>query len=190
MYNNIIVQAIDSADKAEHFEELFTELIDSLCSCTTTGYVGNMMMTCDDTYTDEVVIQGRIVSTPTISSTQMTNLLQDYILEQPASVVYQEQALTYSQRCSVSLANLGDTTCDPILAVPTTVSMETDKATNIPPIVLPYALIGGAAGGGVALIIVVISVIAIATVIFKKIRRNKKANFVDSLDKYVRKPLL
>ena len=144
-----------------------------------------MIMTCCPAYTNHVIVQGRIVSTPTISSTEMTNLFQDYILDQPSSVVYQNQTLTYSQRCSVSLENLGDTTCDP--PVTTTVSMPTVRATNVPTVELPYVLIGGAAGGGVALIIIVICVIAIATVIFKKTRRNNRAKSTDSHDMYVYK---
>ena len=129
-------------------------------------------MICDDTTTNEIVIQGRVVGTPTVSSDQMVEQLQSFIQNQPPSLVYQRETLMYVQRCSVALNTLGETGCVSMLEPSTTQPM--DMATPVLTVQLPYAIIGGAAGGGVLLIIVLIVVIVIAVIMFRKIRRGKR----------------
>ena len=178
------IQMVDRLDKIEYFTTSLTALIDGLCSCMTTGYVGEVNSTCDDVSPNEVIIQGRIVSTPTASSTQMIDLLQSYILDQPPSIAYRNQTLAYSQRCSVILSNFGEVSCDPVVDVATTVPSSEDTATDSPSAELPYVLIGGVAGGVVALI-VLLAVIVMAVIMFRKVRRGKGGQKEYSLDTYV-----
>ena len=49
--------------KLRYFTALMTSLVGGLCSCTTAGYLGDLLMVCDMAYNDEVVIQGRIPGT-------------------------------------------------------------------------------------------------------------------------------
>ena len=131
-------------------------------------------MICDKTTTDEVIVQGQVVGTPTVSSDQMVVQLQDFIINQPQSLVYQGQTLSYIQRCSVAINTLGETSCNSASEPSTTT--EQDMATPAEVTQLPFAIIGGAAGGGVLLIIFLIVVIVIAVAIFRKIRRGKGYN--------------
>ena len=131
-------------------------------------------MICDKTTTDEIIVQGQVVGTPIVSSDQMIKQLQDFVLNQPQSLVYQGQTLTYIQRCSVAISTLGETSCNSASEPSTTT--EQDMAAPAMATQLPFAIIGGAAGGGVLLIIFVIVVIVIAVAIFGKIRRGKGYN--------------
>ena len=127
-------------------------------------------MICDIS-TNEITVQGRVVGTPSVSSVQIVDQLQNFILNQPPSLVYQEQTLMYVQRCSVALNTLGETSCVPMLEPSTTQPM--DMATPVIATQAPYVVIGGAAGGGILLIVVVIVVIVIAVMMFRKIRGGK-----------------
>ena len=142
--------------------------MDNLCSCTTTGYLGNVLLVCDKMNPNEFIVQGRAVGTPTVSSAQLIDQLQSFVLDQPPSIVYQEEAFTHVQRCSVELAALGETNCVHISEQSTTTQLDT--LTEGPAVQVPYALIGGVAGGVVLLIVIVIIV---AVVIWKKIGRGK-----------------
>ena len=142
-------------------------IIDALCSCTTMGYLGDMLMICDGAYPDEVVIQGRIVGTPTVSNAQMIDQLQSFVLNQPPPIVYQGQTLNYVQRCSVEIAVYGEASCSSVSEQSTTLPVE--MVTRSSPIELPYELIGGVAGG-VALLIIIAVVVMIACVMFRKLR--------------------
>ena len=129
-------------------------------------------MICDRSTINEVIVQGQIVGTPTVSSDQLVDQLQSFILNQPESLVYQGQALTYVQRCSVAVSTPGEASCNSASEPSTTngQDMATPEASATQ---LPIAIIGGAAGGGVLLIIIVI---VIAMVIFRKTRRRKGYN--------------
>ena len=164
-------QVMDRNEKLSFFTASLTSLMESLCSCTATGYLGKIAMICEKTSISEITIQGQVVGTPTVSSDQMVNQLQDFILNQPQSLVYQGQTLTYVQRCSVAINTLGETSCNSALEPSATT--EQDMATPALVAQLPFAIIGGAAGGGVLLIVVVIVVIALAVAMFKKVRRGK-----------------
>ena len=133
-------------------------------------------MICDNTFTNEIIIHGRVVGTPSVSSVQMVNQLQNFILNQPSSLVYQGQILMYVKRCSVTINSLEENTC--VSAVDqdssTTHGQPVDMATPVLIAQLPYPIIGGAAGGGLLLIIVMIVVIVITVMLFKKIRRGKE----------------
>ena len=132
-------------------------------------------MICDGSTTDEIVVQGQMVGTPTVSSNQMVDQLQNFILNQPQSLVYQGQALTYVQRCSVAVNTPGEASCNSASEPSTTngQDMATPEASVTQ---LPFAIIGGAAGGGVLLIIFTIVVIVVATAICRKTRRGKGYN--------------
>ncbi len=163
---------MDMNEKLGFFTVSLTTLTESLCSCTATGYLGNIAMTCDKTTIDEIIVQGQIVGTPTVSSDRMVEQLQNFILTEPQSLVYQGQALTYVQRCSVAINTLGETSCTSVSEPSTTTEqdMATPAASETQ---LPIAIIGGAAGGGVLFVIIVI---VVAMVIFRKIRRGKGYN--------------
>jgi hypothetical protein len=163
---------MDINDKLGFFTASLTTLMESLCSCTVTGYLGNIAMTCDKTTIDEIIVQGQVVGTPTVSSDRMVEQLQNFILNEPQSLVYQGQALTYVQRCSVEINTLGETSCNS--ASEQSITTEKDvAATATSETQLPIAIIGGAAGGGVLFVIIVI---VVAMVIFRKIRRGKGYN--------------
>ncbi len=164
---------MDINEKLGFFTASMTTLIESLCSCTAIGYLGNIAMICDKTTTDEIIVQGQIVGTPSISSDQIVEQLQNFILNQPQPLVYQGQTLIYVQRCSVAINTLGETSCDSTSEPSTTTEQEvaTTVATQ-----LPFAIIGGAAGGGMLLIIFMIVVVVVAMVIFRKIYRGKEWN--------------
>ena len=149
-----------------------TTLLESLCSCIATGYLGNIAMICDRSTINEVIVQGQIVGTPTVSSDELVDQLQSFILNQPQPLVYQGQALTYVQRCSVAVSTPGEASCNSASEPSTTngQDMATPEASGTQ---LPFAIIGGAAGGGVLLIIIVI---VVAMVIFMKTRRRKGYN--------------
>ena len=168
---------MDKNEKISFFTDSMTTLMESLCSCTATEYLGNIAMICDRSTTNEIVIQGQIVGTPTVSSDQMVDQLQNFILNQPQpqSLVYQGQALTYVQRCSVEVNTPGEASCNSASESSTTngQDMATPAASATQ---LPFAIIGGAAGGGVLLIIFMIIVIVVATVICRKTRRGKGYN--------------
>ncbi len=166
---------MDMNEKLSYFTASMTTLMESLCSCTATGYLGNIAMTCDKTTIDEIVIQGQIVGTPTVSSDRMVEQLQNFILTEPQSLAYQGQALTYVQRCSVAINTLGETSCNSVSKSSTTTEqdMATPAASETQ---LPFAIIGGAAGGGVLLIIFVVVVIVVAMAICRKNRRGKGYN--------------
>ena len=169
-------QLLDVSGKLSFFTTSLTTLMESLCSCTATGYLGNIAMICDKTTTNEVIIQGQIVGTPTVSSDRMVEQLQEFILNQPQPIAYQGQALTYVERCSVAINTLGDSTCssgsEPLPRGTTEQdTFVVDEATQ-----LPFAIIAGAAVGGALLIIIVIVVFVIAVAIFRKIRRGKGYN--------------
>ena len=166
---------MDRNEKISFFTDSMTTLMESLCSCTATGYLGNIAMICDGSTTDEIVVQGQMVGTPTVSSNQMVDQLQNFILNQPQSLVYQGQALTYVQRCSVAVNTPGEASCNSASEPSTTngQDMATPEASVTQ---LPFAIIGGAAGGGVLLIIFMIVVIVVATAICRKTRRGKGYN--------------
>ena len=128
-------------------------------------------MVCDKMNPNEFIIQGRAVGTPTVSSAQMVDQLQSFVLDQPPSIVYQGEVFTHVQRCSVELAALGETNCVSVSEQSTTTQLDT--LTEGLAVQLPYALIGGVAGGVVLLIVIVITVILMAVVIWKKIGRGK-----------------
>ena len=166
---------MDESEKLSFFTASLTTLMESLCSCTATGYLGNTTMICDKSNTDEIIVLGQIVGTLTVASHQMVQQLQNYILNQQQSLAYQGQALTYIQRCSVAINTPGDTSCNS-LSEPLTTMEQVVAATEASATQLPFAIIGGAAGGGLLLIIFVIVVIVIAVAIFRKIRRGKGYN--------------
>ena len=171
--NNYIFQLDNENVKLRYFTSLMTSLMDGLCSCRTAGYLGDTLMVCDKAYHDEVVIQGRIVGTPTVSNNQMINQLQSFVMNVPSPIVYQGQTLTYIQRCSVEITLLGEASCNSLSEQSTTQPVEINtRSTSIE---LSYKLIGGVAGG-VALLIIIVVVTVIAVVIFKKIRRGKSYN--------------
>ena len=171
---------MDRNEKVSFFTTSLTSLMESLCSCTATGYLGKIAMICDRSSINEIIVQGQVVGTPTVSSNQMVNQLQDFVLNQPQSLVYQGQALTYVQGCSVAINTLGDTSCNSASESLTT--SEQDMATPALVAQLPFAIIGGAAGGGVLLIVVVIVVIALSVVMCKKIRRGKGYNMGTTIE--------
>ena len=166
---------MDKNDKLSFFTDSMTTLMESLCSCTATGYLGNIAMICDRLTTNEIVIQGQIVGTPTISSDQMVDQLQNFILNQPQSLAYQGQALIYVQRCSVAVNTPGEATCNSA-SEPSTTTERDIAATGASVTQLPFAIIGGAAGGGVLLIIFMVVVILVAMAICRKTRRGKGYN--------------
>ena len=131
-------------------------------------------MICDKTTTNEIIVQGQIVGTPTVSNDQIIEQLQYFIINQPQSLVYQGQTLTYVQKCSVAINTLGETSCNSASEPSSTT--EQDMAAPAEVTQLPFAIIGGAAGGGVLLIIFVAVIIVIAVTIFRKIRRGKRYN--------------
>ena len=132
-------------------------------------------MICDRSTTDKIVIQEQIVGTPTVSSDQMVDQLQNFILNQPQSLAYQGQALTYIQRCFVAVNTPGEATCNSA-SEPSTTTEQDIAATGASVTQLPFAIIGGAAGGGVLLIIFMVIVILVATAICRKTRRGKGYN--------------
>jgi hypothetical protein len=166
---------MDTNEKLSFFIDSMTTLMESLCSCTATGYLGKISMTCDKTTTDEIVVQGQAIGTPTVSSDQMVEQLQNFILHEPQSLAYQGQALTYVQRCSVAISTLGEPSCNSASEPSTTMEQDV-AATSASATQLPFAIIGGAAGGGVLLIIFIIVVFVVAMAVCRKNRRGKGYN--------------
>ena len=152
-----------------------SSLTESLCDCTTAGYLGETTIICDTSFPNEFAIQGRIVGTPTVPSNQIIEQLQNFVSGEPSSIVYQGQTFSYVQRCSVELTTLGRSSCTSVeqsttIFIPsekTSSTQTSDMVTNI-----PYELVGGVAGG-VVLLIIIVSVIVIAVLIFKKLGRGR-----------------
>lgn len=175
MYQSLSFQLQDTNEKLEYFSSTITRLMESLCGCATAGYVGDFLTICTDTSPDEIVIQGRAVGMPTVSSAQMVDQLQNFVLDQPAPIVYQGQTLAIVQTCSVTqVTQLGESTCPSEMETETMYTETLDTATKDSTV---EALIGGVSGG--VLLLVVIALVALVTtfVILRKIRGGKFYKF-------------
>ena len=150
--------------------------MESLCGCATAGYIGDFLTVCTDTSPDEIVIQGRAVGTPTVSSAQMVDQLQNFVLDQPAPIVYQGQTLAIVQTCSVTqVTQLGESTCPSAMETETMYTETLATATYTKDSTVA-ALIGGVSGG--VLLLVVIALVALVTtfVVLRKVRGEKFYN--------------
>ena len=153
LFSTLHIQHDDSLEKLlDVTEQIVLQLTDS-CECAlTVEYIADGRLVCDPNEPENVIFQGRIISTPERNSTDFLPMLGSWVLNEP-TIVVQGVQLKVESRCSVELANLGDTEC---------VQPPTDSVIGV----------AGAVGG--VLVLVVLTVITVAAIIcVKKLRRGK-----------------
>ena len=145
------IQHDDSLEKlSDVTDQIILQLTDS-CECTlTTEYIADGRLVCDPNEPEKVIFQGRIISTPERNSTDFLPMLGLWVLNEP-TIVVQGVQLKVESRCSVELADLGDTEC---LQPPTN-----SVIGSVPGV-------AGAVGG--VLVLVALAVIIVVTVICVK----------------------
>ena len=157
LFSTLHMQHDDSLEKlSDVTEQVVLQLTDS-CECALTAeYITDRRLVCDPNEPEKVIFQGRIISTPERNSTDFLPMLGLWVLNEP-TIVVQGVQLKVESRCSVELADLGDTEC---------VQPPTDSVIGSVPGVV------GAVGG--VLVLVALAVIVVVTVIcVKKLRWRK-----------------
>ena len=162
------IQHDDSLEKlSDVTEQVVLQLTDS-CECAlTVEYIADGRLVCDINEPEKVIFQGRIISTPERNSTDFLPMLGLWVLNEP-TIVVQGVQLKVESRCSVELANLGDTEC---------VQPPTDSVIGSG---VPVPGIAGAVGG--ILVLVALAIIIVVTVICVKKTHQGKG------EKYTIKP--
>ena len=163
------IQHDDSLEKlSDVTEQIVLQLTDS-CECALTAeYIADERLVCDPNEPEEVIFQGRIISTSERNSTDFLPMLGSWVLNEP-TIVVQGVQLKVESRCAVELANLGDTECvqPPTNSVVASNFPVPEEGTSFP--VLGVA---GAVGG--VLVLVVLAVIIVGAIVcVKKLRRVK-----------------
>ena len=143
------MQHDDSLEKlSDVTDQIILQLTDS-CECALTiEYITDRRFVCDPNEPEKVVFQGRIISTPERNSTDFLPMLGSWVLNEP-TIVVQGVQLKVESRCSVELADLGDTEC---------VQPSTDNVIG--------SGVAGAVGG--VLVLVALAVIIVVTIIYVK----------------------
>ena len=151
LFSTLHMQHDDSLEKlSDVTEQVVLQLTDS-CECALTAeYIADRRFVCDQNEPEKVVFQGRIISTPERNSTDFLPMLGSWVLNEP-TIVVQGVQLKVESRCSVELANLGDTEC---------LQPPTDSVIGSVPGV------AGAVGGVVVL--VALAIIIVVTIIYVK----------------------
>ena len=169
LFSTLHTQHDNSLEKlSDVTEQIVLQLTDS-CECALTAeYIGDGRLVCDPNEPEKVIFQGRIISTPERNSTGFLPMLRSWVLNEP-TIVVQGVQLKVESRCSVELANLGDTEC---VHLPT----ESVVASNFPVpeerSSFPVLGVAGAVGGVLALVILAVIIVG-AIVCVKKLRRVK-----------------
>ena len=158
LFSTLHIQHDDSLEKlSDVSEQIVLQLTDS-CECAlTVEYIADRRLVCDPNEPEKVIFQGRIISTPERNSTDFLPMLGSWVLNEP-TIVVQGVQLKVESRCSVELANLGDTEC-------------VQPPTN--------SVVSGVAGavGGV-LVLVALAVIVVVTVIcIKKTHQGRSEEY-------------
>ena len=160
LFSTLHIQHDDSLEKlSDVTEQIVLELTDS-CECAlTVEYIADGRLVCDPNEPENVIFQGRIISTSERNSTDFLPMLGSWVLNE-ATIVVQGVQLKVESRCSVELANLGDTEC---------VQPPTDSVIGPG---FPVPGVAGAVGG--VLVLVVLAVIIVGAIIcVQKLRRGK-----------------
>ena len=165
LFSTLHIQHDDSLEKlSDVSEQVVLQLTDS-CECALTAeYIADGRLVCDPNEPEKVIFQGRIISTSERNSTDFLPMLGSWVLNEP-TIVVQGVQLKVESRCSVELADLGDTEC---------VQPSTDSVIGSVPGV------AGAVGG--VLVLVALAVIIVVTVICVKKTHEGKS------EKYTMKP--
>ena len=162
LISTLCIQLDDSLEKlSDVTEQVVLQLTDS-CECAlTVEYIADGRLVCDPNEPEKVIFQGRIISTSERNSTDFLPMLRLWKVNEP-TIVVQGVQLTVESRCSVELANLGDTEC---------VQLPTESVVaSVPEIPVPE--VAGAIGG--VLVLVVLAVITVGAIIcVKKLRKRK-----------------
>ena len=160
MFSTLHIQHDDSLEKlSDVTEQIVLQLTDS-CECALTAeYIADRRLVCDPNEPEKVIFQGIIVSTPERNSTGFLPMLGLWVLNEP-TIVVQGVQLKVESRCSVELANLGDTEC---VQPPTNSVIGPD---------FPVPRVAGAVGGVLAVVVLAVIIVA-AIICVKKMRRGK-----------------
>jgi len=162
------IQQQDSLEKLSDIVQQVSLHLTELCNCAlTTEYIANGRLVCNSEQLQKVILQGRIVSTTKINSTDLLMMLQGWVLANKPTVVVQGVQLKVDPECSVELENLGDIECR-AHAVDSMVGSS-----------FPIPAVGGAVGG--VLVFIVIVVILVGVFICAKKKKRKGTNNTPSV---------
>ena len=121
-----------------------------------------------------MILQGRLLGLPTISSSELMADMQEWVNTGPSMIVDGTQ-LNIQKQCTLIIDSLNSSTeCAPTTgAVTSSQSASTSVATPTPTVevsaTLPITLVVGAGGGGLALLLLI--AIAIGVIIYLTHRR-------------------
>jgi len=147
-----------------------------ICACTLSAkYIADTDLICVENSMDQVVFQGRLISTNDMNSTNIILHLEHWAQTEP-TVVAKGVQLAVSNLCSVYLEELGQSGCITVNTPSSTTPTEESQSTETPTIevitpmkessVVPIS--AGVIGGVLFLIVVVVALIVVVVVLRRR----------------------
>jgi len=167
------------SEKVNVISEIVARELMGICTCTLSAkYIADTDLICVENSMDQVVFQGRLISTDDMNSTDTILHLEHWAQTEP-TVTAKGVQLTVSNLCSVHLEQLGQSGCTTVNTPSSTTPTEESQSTATPTIeiftpqeqslVIPIS--AGAIGGVLFLIIIVVVLIVVVVVLRR--RRSK-----------------
>ena len=175
LISTLHIQHDDSLEKLSDVTEQVVLQLTDFCECAlTVEYIADRKLVCNQNEPEKVIFQGRIISTPERNSTEFLPILRLWKVNEP-TIVVQGVQLKVESRCSVELANVGDTECGHGQLPTDSDQYPTDRVVVPIPGVkssFPVPEVAGAIGG--VLVLMVCAVILVGAIIcVKKLHRVK-----------------